>query len=109
MNNISEDSLGLHKVHLKKTNIVSDSSAPKLSGMNVFFLANINYNNNNKGFISEGDIKKYQSDVLDVNLEYWIELLGDITFHTEFYPITKEDAQTFIDSYELFEKVRGII
>lgn len=57
------------------------------------------------GFISEKDIRKYQDDVLNVNLEYWVKLLGDITFHTEFYPITLEDAQTFIDCYDLFEKV----
>lgn len=78
---------GLSNVKLRKTQVVNDSSAPKL-----------------KGFISEGDIRKYQDDVLDVNLEHWISLLGDITFHTEFYPITLEDAQTFIDSYDSYEK-----
>jgi len=78
---------GLQHVKLRKTEVVHDSSGPKLTG-----------------FISEDDVRKYQDDVLDVNMEFWVGLLGETTFRTEFYPIGLDDAQTFIECYEHFEK-----
>jgi len=77
---------GFGNLKLKKVD-THDSSAPKLSG-----------------FISEADIHKYQDTVIDCNMEYFLEILGELTFPTDFYPLTQEDAQTFIDCYELFEK-----
>eukprot|EP01112_Ceratiomyxa_fruticulosa_P017136 TRINITY_DN5282_c0_g2_i1.p1 TRINITY_DN5282_c0_g2~~TRINITY_DN5282_c0_g2_i1.p1 ORF type:complete len:357 (-),score=78.99 TRINITY_DN5282_c0_g2_i1:90-1160(-) len=79
----------LHK--LDKAKDVHDSSKPKLSG-----------------FISDADVSEYQDTVIDSNIEYWIDALGDLTFHTEFYPLSKEDAQTFIDCYAVTEQKQKI-
>jgi len=83
------DANQLSKVKLKKT-VVSDKSAPMLTG-----------------FISEEAIDNYQKDVLQVNLESWIDLIADITFYTQLYPLSMEDAQTFIDAYDHWEKTKS--
>jgi len=81
----------LGNVKLKHNdNQSKDRSAPKLTG-----------------FIDEKDIQKYQSTVSLANVEEWIELIKDITFETLFHPITKEDANTFIEAFEFWEKSKA--
>jgi len=48
---------------------------------------------------SEEDFSSYQSIVLDLNIEEWIELVQDLTFPTSFLPFSIEDAALFRDAY----------
>lgn len=48
---------------------------------------------------SEQDIEKYQDYVLDFNIERWIDPLENLTFKTEFVPLTKDDARVLVAEY----------
>ena len=45
-------------------------------------------------------MNEYQSQVLDINVEEWYDLIKDETFYTEFVPITIDDAKVFLQAYE---------
>jgi hypothetical protein len=42
---------------------------------------------------------QYQSNVLDINLEEWYNLIAPYTFTTEFMELTTVDAQIFVDNF----------
>ena len=57
---------------------------------------------------SEEQRNKYQTSVLDANLESYYTLLGpDLTFRTEFVPLTIDDARFFVKHYEAREQFRS--
>ncbi|KAL5006465.1 hypothetical protein ScPMuIL_015271 [Solemya velum] len=51
------------------------------------------------GFIDTEVIKQYESSVLEVNTENWLEILSTETFPSHLCPLTLEDAQLFLDVY----------
>ncbi|XP_013387915.1 cell division cycle protein 123 homolog [Lingula anatina] len=73
----------LKNVKLKSSGVERDFSGPKTTG-----------------FLSQGEIDKYQNSVLDVNTEQWYAILRDVTFETIYCPIYYDEAQLFVKVYE---------
>lgn len=86
----------LTNVKLRKVEKINDSSKPVFTGLRR------SHNDVNSLGFAEGEdaIKQYHKDVLDSNIEAWIDLIQDITFKTLFTPITVDDAKTLHDIYE---------
>ena len=76
------NSLSFANVKLKKTEGIVDKSAPKVTG-----------------FISDEEVQKYQSQVLDINFECWVNELSDVTFTSFLFPVTIEQAEELIRAY----------
>eukprot|EP00457_Paulinella_chromatophora_P003868 gb/GEZN01003876.1/.p1 GENE.gb/GEZN01003876.1/~~gb/GEZN01003876.1/.p1 ORF type:complete len:466 (+),score=88.26 gb/GEZN01003876.1/:52-1449(+) len=87
-----ESPLIAKRATLKKVPVgkMRDSSVPNLS------LAAMNVE-------SKDSEEAYRASVLECNIESWITKLGPHTFPTELLPISKEDGQLFMDSYQAFE------
>ena len=77
------DQLKERKSLLRKSNIEKNFEAPKTSG-----------------FLTQEEIDNYNTAVLDVNTECWLDALKDYTFPTVYCPLTFEEAQLFISIYE---------
>eukprot|EP00455_Lapot_gusevi_P009699 TRINITY_DN14358_c0_g1_i3.p1 TRINITY_DN14358_c0_g1~~TRINITY_DN14358_c0_g1_i3.p1 ORF type:complete len:344 (-),score=101.32 TRINITY_DN14358_c0_g1_i3:104-1135(-) len=71
------------KPNLRKIEQVNDRSNPNLTVSN-----------------NEAEVAAYQQTVLDVNIEAWVELLGELTFPTHFLPLSHGDMAVLIDAYE---------
>jgi len=74
-------------IKLKKVKEIHDCSAPKLTG-----------------FISEAEIKAYQSSVLASNFENWYDAIQGHTFPSAICPIPCNLMQLFVDVYPRVEK-----
>ena len=44
----------------------------------------------------------YEEHVLEVNTEYWLDMLKDETFPTTFCPFKLEEAHVFMDIYKRY-------
>jgi hypothetical protein len=60
------------------------------------------------GYVKEDDVRAYQRQVFDINFEEWYTLIEEFTFKTMVHPISKEDAQVFLNAYEIFEKTQNL-
>ena len=60
---------------LKKAETTSDKSGPKLAG-----------------YVDESAINSYRQEVIESNIEAWLEPLGEHTFETYMIPLSIEDA-----------------
>jgi protein-tyrosine phosphatase len=52
---------------------------------------------------SADDILKYQKYILQFNLEKWLDILGDMTFATNYVPLTRKEATDLADAYEAIQ------
>ncbi|GFO13449.1 cell division cycle protein 123 homolog [Plakobranchus ocellatus] len=52
------------------------------------------------GYISQEEIEAYQTSVLDVNTEEWLDLVKDFTFPSCYETLNVEDAKLFVDIYK---------
>eukprot|EP00286_Rhodomonas_abbreviata_P010173 CAMPEP_0181324830 /NCGR_PEP_ID=MMETSP1101-20121128/20581_1 /TAXON_ID=46948 /ORGANISM="Rhodomonas abbreviata, Strain Caron Lab Isolate" /LENGTH=374 /DNA_ID=CAMNT_0023433057 /DNA_START=77 /DNA_END=1198 /DNA_ORIENTATION=+ len=73
---------------LRKTTINHDASAPKLGDQFAE---------------TEASFRTYQSTVMDINLEEWIDLIPEHTFPSKMMEISPDDADIFVKSYLEFE------
>mmetsp|Transcript_11467 Transcript_11467/g.12581 ORF Transcript_11467/g.12581 Transcript_11467/m.12581 type:complete len:342 (+) Transcript_11467:10-1035(+) len=49
----------------------------------------------------EIDVVAYQKKMVAVNIEHWINELKGLTFETEFYPLSEENARVLMKAYDL--------
>eukprot|EP00698_Gefionella_okellyi_P003716 TRINITY_DN13463_c0_g1_i1.p1 TRINITY_DN13463_c0_g1~~TRINITY_DN13463_c0_g1_i1.p1 ORF type:complete len:327 (+),score=71.37 TRINITY_DN13463_c0_g1_i1:53-1033(+) len=54
-------------------------------------------------FESKQGLEVYHDRVLNSNIERWLPLVEQVTFKTTFVPITREEAASFIASYQAYD------
>jgi hypothetical protein len=59
-------------------------------------------------FLTNAEIKAYQTNVLNCNIENWYELIRGCTFETRFCPIYQHEAELFVNVYERFFKDKDL-
>lgn len=77
------DQLKAMKLKKVEANEIKDYSSPKTAG-----------------FMRKEDVDDYQSSVLEVNFEEWMDLLHNLTFPSQLLEITRKEAQLFVSIYE---------